>query len=43
MDWAEPALAKRSMQLMAEEVLPKVNAALNGAPASREKEKSGAA
>ncbi len=27
MDWADPALAKRSMQLMAEEVMPRVNAA----------------
>jgi alkanesulfonate monooxygenase SsuD/methylene tetrahydromethanopterin reductase-like flavin-dependent oxidoreductase (luciferase family) len=28
MDWVEPALAKRSMQLMAEQVMPRVNAAL---------------
>jgi alkanesulfonate monooxygenase SsuD/methylene tetrahydromethanopterin reductase-like flavin-dependent oxidoreductase (luciferase family) len=28
MDWAEPALARRSMQLMAEQVMPRVNAAL---------------
>jgi len=27
-DWREPALDKRSMRLMAEEVLPRVNAAL---------------
>ena len=27
-DWAEPALARRSMQLMAEEVMPRVNAAI---------------
>jgi alkanesulfonate monooxygenase SsuD/methylene tetrahydromethanopterin reductase-like flavin-dependent oxidoreductase (luciferase family) len=27
-DWVDPALGKRSMQLMAEKVLPKVNAAL---------------
>ena len=27
-DWMDPALARRSMQLMAEEVLPRVNAAL---------------
>jgi len=33
MDWADPALAKRSMQLMAEEVMPRVNAAI-GKPAS---------
>jgi alkanesulfonate monooxygenase SsuD/methylene tetrahydromethanopterin reductase-like flavin-dependent oxidoreductase (luciferase family) len=28
MDWVEPALHKRSMQLMAEEVMPRVNAAI---------------
>ncbi len=28
MDWADPALAKRSMRLLAEEVMPRVNAAL---------------
>jgi alkanesulfonate monooxygenase SsuD/methylene tetrahydromethanopterin reductase-like flavin-dependent oxidoreductase (luciferase family) len=28
MDWADPALSKRSMQLMAEEVMPRVNAAI---------------
>jgi alkanesulfonate monooxygenase SsuD/methylene tetrahydromethanopterin reductase-like flavin-dependent oxidoreductase (luciferase family) len=28
MDWLDPALAKRSMQLMAEQVMPRVNAAL---------------
>lgn len=27
-DWADPALARRSMELMAEEVMPRVNAAL---------------
>ena len=27
-DWVDPKLAKRSMQLMAEQVMPKVNAAL---------------
>ena len=32
-DWVDPALGKRSMQLMAEEVMPRVNAAL--APLSR--------
>lgn len=31
MDWADPALAKRSMQLMAEEVMPRVNAAIGKA------------
>jgi hypothetical protein len=28
MDWVDPALAKRSMQLMAEDVMPRVNAAI---------------
>jgi alkanesulfonate monooxygenase SsuD/methylene tetrahydromethanopterin reductase-like flavin-dependent oxidoreductase (luciferase family) len=28
-DWVDPALAKKSMQLMAEQVMPKVNKALN--------------
>jgi alkanesulfonate monooxygenase SsuD/methylene tetrahydromethanopterin reductase-like flavin-dependent oxidoreductase (luciferase family) len=28
MDWLDPALAKRSMQLMADEVMPRVNAAI---------------
>ena len=28
MDWVDPELAKRSMQLMAEEVMPRVNAAI---------------
>lgn len=28
MDWVDPVLAKRSMQLMAEEVMPRVNAAI---------------
>jgi alkanesulfonate monooxygenase SsuD/methylene tetrahydromethanopterin reductase-like flavin-dependent oxidoreductase (luciferase family) len=28
MDWADPVLAKRSMELMAQEVMPRVNAAL---------------
>jgi alkanesulfonate monooxygenase SsuD/methylene tetrahydromethanopterin reductase-like flavin-dependent oxidoreductase (luciferase family) len=28
MDWVDPALAKRSMQLLAEEVMPRVNAAI---------------
>ncbi len=32
MDWVDPALAKRSMQLMAEQVMPRVNAAI-GKPA----------
>jgi alkanesulfonate monooxygenase SsuD/methylene tetrahydromethanopterin reductase-like flavin-dependent oxidoreductase (luciferase family) len=31
-DWAEPALAKRSMELMATEVMPRINAAI-GSPA----------
>jgi hypothetical protein len=28
MDWVDPALAQRSMELMATEVMPRVNAAL---------------
>ena len=28
-DWVEPELAKRSMQLMAEEVMPRLNAAIH--------------
>ena len=28
MDWVEPALAKRSMELMATEVMPRVNRAI---------------
>ena len=28
MDWVEPALSRRSMQLMAEQVIPRVNAAI---------------
>lgn len=28
MDWADPALARRSMELMATEVMPRVNRAL---------------
>ncbi|MDB5956969.1 MAG: limB 2, partial [Ramlibacter sp.] len=27
-DWVDPALGKRSMQLMAEEVMPRINAAI---------------
>jgi alkanesulfonate monooxygenase SsuD/methylene tetrahydromethanopterin reductase-like flavin-dependent oxidoreductase (luciferase family) len=27
-DWRDPALAKRSMRLMAEQVMPRINAAL---------------
>jgi len=30
-DWAEPKLARRSMELMAEKVMPAVNAAIGGA------------
>jgi alkanesulfonate monooxygenase SsuD/methylene tetrahydromethanopterin reductase-like flavin-dependent oxidoreductase (luciferase family) len=29
-DWMDPALARRSMELMAREVMPRVNAALQG-------------
>jgi hypothetical protein len=32
LDWVDPALAKRSMQLMAEQVMPRVTAAI-GKPA----------
>src|SRR5690606_9409432 len=32
MDWVDPALARRSMELMATEVMPRVNAALAPAP-----------
>ena len=37
MDWVEPALARRSMELMAEEVMPAVNRAIGVAdvPAAR--------
>lgn len=31
MDWADPALAKRSLELMAQEVMPRVNAAIANA------------
>jgi len=34
MDWAEPTLNKRSMQLMAEEVMPQVNAAIGKSAAA---------
>src|SRR5262249_4412820 len=34
MDWVEPALNKRSMQLMAEEVMPRVNAAIGKSAAA---------
>jgi alkanesulfonate monooxygenase SsuD/methylene tetrahydromethanopterin reductase-like flavin-dependent oxidoreductase (luciferase family) len=34
MDWVEPALNKRSMQLMAEQVMPRVNAAIGKAAAA---------
>jgi alkanesulfonate monooxygenase SsuD/methylene tetrahydromethanopterin reductase-like flavin-dependent oxidoreductase (luciferase family) len=34
MDWVDPTLAKRSMQLMAEEVMPRVNAAIGKAAAA---------
>jgi len=34
MDWVDPALAKRSMQLMAEQVMPKVNAAIGKSEAA---------
>jgi alkanesulfonate monooxygenase SsuD/methylene tetrahydromethanopterin reductase-like flavin-dependent oxidoreductase (luciferase family) len=34
MDWVSPDLARRSMQLMAEEVMPRVNAAIGSAAAA---------
>jgi alkanesulfonate monooxygenase SsuD/methylene tetrahydromethanopterin reductase-like flavin-dependent oxidoreductase (luciferase family) len=34
MDWTDPALARRSMQLMAEEVMPRVNAAIGKSAAA---------
>jgi alkanesulfonate monooxygenase SsuD/methylene tetrahydromethanopterin reductase-like flavin-dependent oxidoreductase (luciferase family) len=35
MDWVDPKLAKRSMELMANEVMPRVNAAISGAAQPR--------
>jgi hypothetical protein len=35
MDWADPSLGRRSMELMAEKVMPTVNAAI-GARAAAE-------
>jgi alkanesulfonate monooxygenase SsuD/methylene tetrahydromethanopterin reductase-like flavin-dependent oxidoreductase (luciferase family) len=35
MDWVDPKLARRSMELMANEVMPRVNAAIGGAAQSR--------
>lgn len=35
MDWVDPALAKRSMELMAAEVMPRVNAAISGGSQKR--------
>jgi hypothetical protein len=34
MDWVDPALAQRSMQLLAEEVMPRVNAAIKKSAAA---------
>jgi hypothetical protein len=34
MDWVDPALAKRSMQLMAEQVMPRVNATIGKSAAA---------
>jgi alkanesulfonate monooxygenase SsuD/methylene tetrahydromethanopterin reductase-like flavin-dependent oxidoreductase (luciferase family) len=34
MDWVDPALARRSMQLMAEQVMPRVNAAIGKSAAA---------
>jgi alkanesulfonate monooxygenase SsuD/methylene tetrahydromethanopterin reductase-like flavin-dependent oxidoreductase (luciferase family) len=33
MDWVDPKLARRSMELMAEEVMPRVNQAIGAQPA----------
>jgi alkanesulfonate monooxygenase SsuD/methylene tetrahydromethanopterin reductase-like flavin-dependent oxidoreductase (luciferase family) len=33
-DWADPELARRSMELMAEKVMPAVNAAIGGSPSA---------
>ena len=41
MDWTDPALSKRSMELMATEVMPRVNQAL-GKKAKAPKVASGA-
>ena len=35
MDWVDPALAKRSMELMANEVMPRVNAAIAAGGAAK--------
>lgn len=35
MDWVDPSLGKRSMQLMAEEVMPRVNAAIDARAAPK--------
>jgi alkanesulfonate monooxygenase SsuD/methylene tetrahydromethanopterin reductase-like flavin-dependent oxidoreductase (luciferase family) len=35
MDWVDPKLAKRSMELMATEVMPRVNAAIGAGTAQR--------
>jgi hypothetical protein len=32
-DWVDPGLTKRSMQLMAEQVMPRINAAIPGSTA----------
>jgi hypothetical protein len=34
MDWLDPPLARRSMQLMAEQVMPRVNAAIRNSEAA---------
>jgi len=35
MDWVDAKLAKRSMELMATEVMPRVNAAITGSAGTR--------
>jgi len=38
MDWVDPKLAKRSMELMATEVMPRVNRAVGAADSGRKAE-----
>jgi hypothetical protein len=42
MDWVDPKLAKRSMELMATEVMPRVNAAIGATKEKRAAEVRGA-
>lgn len=36
LDWADPHLARRSMELMADEVMPRINSAIGSTPAARD-------